>query len=178
MSTSSTNMPVVTVPGLLGSEYRLPVKRSNTNDPTTGAVVFELYSATDFRKQCVVFSVTDIETWPEPQAPLADQNCPAGDKVAVEPLHTESLCVAVTTVARTALSFFVCHDSVRVGRDVGDSDSGQICSVSLRAPHSLASLELENAYLWASMMRVLNPHYARASDIRTSAYHRAVIPAH
>ena len=134
MSTSSTNMPVVTVPGSPGFEYGLSVKRTNANDPTTGAVIFEVHTATDFRKQCVVFSVTDIETWPEPQAPLADQDRPAGDQVAGKPLYAKSLRVAVTPVPRTALSFFVRHDSIRTGRDVGDSDSGQIRSVSLRAP--------------------------------------------
>jgi hypothetical protein len=122
--------------------------------------------------------VADIETWPEPQAPLADQDRPARDQVAVEPLYAESLRVAVTPVARTALSLFVRHDSIRVGRDVGDSDSGQIRSVSLRAPHSLAPFEFENTYFSPPVMRVHDPHHARTFDIRPSAYYRAVVPAH
>src|SRR5690606_39002319 len=48
-------------------------------------------------------------------APLAHEDRPAGDDVAVEPLDAEALCRAVAPVARASLTLLRCHCLVLVG---------------------------------------------------------------
>ena len=64
----------------------------------------------DLGKQRVVLAEADVQARAEAAAALAHEDRPAGHDVAVEPLDAEPLRIAVAPVARTALSFFMCHD--------------------------------------------------------------------
>ena len=70
-------------------------------------MVFKPYTPGSFRKKRVVFAETDIEPGLEAASTLAHQDRPAGDDVAVVALDAETLRIAVSPVARTALSFFM-----------------------------------------------------------------------
>ena len=63
------------------------------------AVVLESDAPSDLRKQRVVLTQADIEPGTEAPAVLAYEDRSAGDKVAVMPLDTEPLGIAIPAVA-------------------------------------------------------------------------------
>src|SRR5512138_2302871 len=85
--------------------------RVDADEPSARAVVLELHAAADLREQRVVLAAPHVEPGQELAPALAHEDRPAGDDVAVEPLHAETLRVAVAAVARRALTFLMSHDS-------------------------------------------------------------------
>ena len=73
------------------------------------AFAIELHLAVDQSEQRVVFAASDTAAGVKFGADLANQNVPGTDRFAAELLDAATLRVAVTTVAATALSLFVCH---------------------------------------------------------------------
>jgi hypothetical protein len=56
------------------------------------------------------FADADIDAGFELRAALADENRSATDQLAAEPLHTQSLRVAIPAVSRAADAFFMSHE--------------------------------------------------------------------
>src|SRR6188508_521623 len=116
----------------------------DADDTALGAVVFELDRAGDLGEQRVVLAAPDVEAGIEAAAALADEDGAAGHDVAVEPLDAEALRIAVTPVARAALSLFMCHDELYelAEIDAGDAYAGERRAVPLGAAHALPALLL------------------------------------
>ena len=79
------------------------------NESSGCAFVFKLHNAGDLREERVVLADADVQAWFEPRAALANEDRAAGDELAGKALHSKPLRVAVATVARAALTFFMSH---------------------------------------------------------------------
>lgn len=62
------------------------------------------------REQRIILAQTDVTTGLEFGAALANQNGSRGDLLATEFLHAAKLWIAVPTVSRRSLTFFVSHN--------------------------------------------------------------------
>src|SRR5258706_11200625 len=74
-------------------------------------MIFELHAPGDFGKDRVVFAAAGVQPGRKPPAALADDDGAAGDDVAVVGFDAQPLRIGIAPVARTALSFFMSHNS-------------------------------------------------------------------
>src|ERR1051325_4053792 len=114
MSTSSTNMTSSVGPG---RQTRVGVRgtpaglldRDDRDLAAVLAVILEADLAVDLRVQRVILAQAHIEARLEAAPLLPHEDRTAGHEVAVVPLHTQALRVAVAPVAGTALPLFMSH---------------------------------------------------------------------
>ena len=83
--------------GLVGLRL-LSLDRDDADGAAVRAVVGELDTSSDLCKQRVVLAEANVQPRTKPAAALTHENRAPGDEVAVEPLHSEALGIAVTTV--------------------------------------------------------------------------------
>src|SRR3954451_17932580 len=81
--------------GLFGRRFG----RDNADEAPARPVVFELHPSGDLRKERVVLAEADVQARTELPSALANEDGAARHDVAVEPLHAETLRVAVAAVA-------------------------------------------------------------------------------
>jgi hypothetical protein len=73
-------------------------------------VILEANTTINLGEDRIILSNADIQPRPESASPLPNKNGATSHDIPIESLHTKTLCVAVTTVPRASLSFFMCHD--------------------------------------------------------------------
>ena len=103
-----------------GEAFSLALKLNNNSvrrrrdDVDTAAVLVELDRAVFQREQSPIAADADIDTREKFAAALTDENAASGDNRAAKFFDTETFAVAVASVLYAALTFFMCHNELRV----------------------------------------------------------------
>jgi len=97
-------------------------------------------------KQSVVFADADIVACMELGATLTNDDRASADQFTTESLDAEHFWLGITTVARRAAAFFLCHDLFSSGSDHADLQFGELLAVTLTFLIVLATAHLENVH--------------------------------
>jgi hypothetical protein len=102
--------------------------------------------AVNQRKQSVVFANANIAACMELGATLANNDRASADQFTTESLDPEHFWLGITTVARRAAAFFLCHDLFSSGSDCTDLQLGELLAVTLTFLIVLATAHLEDVH--------------------------------
>ena len=97
-------------------------------------------------KQSVVFADTDIVASMELGTTLTNDDRASADQFTTESLDTQHLWLGITTVARRAAAFFLCHDLFSSGRDRADLQFCELLAVTLTFLIVLTTAHLEDVH--------------------------------
>ena len=81
----------------------------DAHEATAVAFIPEIDDSVDFRKERVIASDADILAGVEARATLANDDRPTGHELTSEALDAQHLRLRIATIARRALSLFMCH---------------------------------------------------------------------
>jgi len=119
----------------------------DVDEPSALPTALELHDTAYFREQRIVLATSDVLARLEAGAALSHQDGPAGHVLPGERFDPEPLSVAVPTVTRASLTFFVRHglSSLSLGAFDGlDSHGRERLPVAACPAILLATLLLEN----------------------------------
>jgi hypothetical protein len=122
-------------------------------DNTTTAVDAEFNGASCECEQGVILAATDIVTWVEVRAALANNDFACVDQLATETLHTKALGIGVATVAGAGSTFLMCH--VRGLLSCGDRrdlDRRKFRTVTLTTAVAGLVLVTKDVDLWTTVV--------------------------
>lgn len=125
----------VTVPSAL---------RHNADNLPVLAVFLESYNARYLRKESVVPPDTDVDSRLKPRSALANDDAAGRDQLSPEPLHTETLGIAVATVAGASDALLVCHDVYSLLANCSNFNFCVALAMPAADPVSFAPLLLED----------------------------------
>lgn len=103
-------MAVQRVIGRTGSPERLC--RGNTYDVSRFAVFLEIHDAVFQGKKRVIASDADVHSGREARPALAHDDAPRGHQFTSEAFYSETLRIAVASVAGTSSTFLMCHTTI------------------------------------------------------------------
>ena len=114
------------------------------------ALAVEEHLAVHEGEQGPIAAGADVLARDELRAALADENTAGADDMAAKFFHAETFADAVTSVAATALSFFMCHKILCV--DGFDLHHGQLLAVTGSLVIALTAAHLEGDDLLAALV--------------------------
>jgi len=104
-------------------------------------------------EQSVVFADADIIASMELGTTLTNNDRACADQFATESLDAKHLWLGITTVARRAAAFFLCHDLFSSGRDRADLQFCELLAVTLTFLIVLTTAHLEDVHFVVLAMR-------------------------
>jgi hypothetical protein len=78
-------------------------------DDATTAVATEFNSASCECEESVIFAATNVVTWVEVSATLANDDFACINNLTTEALYAKTLCIRIATVAGAGRTFLMCH---------------------------------------------------------------------
>jgi hypothetical protein len=85
------------------------IRSRSRGDIHAAAVFIELYLAVFEGEEGPIATGADVQAGDKFGAALADDDAAGGDMFATESFYAEALCIAVTAISATALTFFMSH---------------------------------------------------------------------
>src|SRR5690606_17002342 len=99
-------------------------------------------------KQGVILANTDVGAGVELSATLANNDRACADQFTTESLHTQHFWLGITSVARRAAAFFLCHDLApsELSSNRHDLQFGELLTMALGFSVVLATAQLEDTH--------------------------------
>ena len=144
------------------------------DDIHAAAVLVELHLAVGEREQRPVAAGADVLARDKFAAALADDDAARRDNRAAKFFYAETLADAIATVSYATLTFFMCHDWLRVeslclktgksGVNGGDFHHSQFLTMADGLVITLAAFHLKSEFLVAALVFHDIRHDGRAGD--------------